>query len=188
MQQFACPRTLIIADDLTGAMDAAVPFAEKGIKVQVSSHPNYVSTSFTDVDVLSISTETRHLPPAEAAGRLIGISGWLLSLEAEVIIKKIDSTMRGNVIAESKALIELFNKKLVVVCPAIPAQNRIVVDGELYVGGVPLRETPFASDSRSPAPVQPLRKLFQDQFPAWKITAGATATTKSEAVPSPSSS
>lgn len=184
MQQSACPRILIVADDLTGAMDAAVPFAENGIKVLVSPHLNSAPTSFSDVDVLSISTETRHLPPAEAVGRLTGISAWLLSLEAEVLIKKIDSTLRGNVVAESKVLIELFNKKLVVVCPAVPAQNRIVVDGELFVGGVPLRETPFARDIRSPAPAQPLRKLFQDHFPAWKTIGVSLATTKTEAVPS----
>ncbi|MEE1544485.1 MAG: four-carbon acid sugar kinase family protein, partial [Alphaproteobacteria bacterium] len=53
----------IVADDLTGAFDAAAPFAARGMTTLVATAPDGLAT---DGDVVSLTTASRHLPAAEA--------------------------------------------------------------------------------------------------------------------------
>ena len=57
----AAPVCLIVADDLTGACDAAAPFAVRGYGVVVS----LASADAQGADVLALSTETRGLCPQD---------------------------------------------------------------------------------------------------------------------------
>ena len=54
---------LLVADDLTGACDAAVHFAMRGLRpvtVRIARGPQHAGAR-----VLAITTESRDLPPAE---------------------------------------------------------------------------------------------------------------------------
>ncbi len=66
------------------------------------------------------------------------------------IIKKIDSTLRGNLAAELRAILEALPEAFAVVAPAYPANGRTCRDGLLYVHGVRVDETDFARDPASP--------------------------------------
>lgn len=125
-------RLAIIADDLTGAMDAAAPFAERGLATQV------VLCSAADMsgagDVFAFDTNSRHLPPAEAAA---AVARCIAALPAGVpFFKKIDSTLRGAVIEEIRAAVP--GRGTIVIAPAVPSQGRTVSNGCVFVHGVPL--------------------------------------------------
>ena len=61
------PKLLIIADDITGALDTGVQFAQIGASVKVFVYERGNSSYFEqEVDVLVFDTETRHEKRDEA--------------------------------------------------------------------------------------------------------------------------
>jgi uncharacterized protein YgbK (DUF1537 family) len=118
----------VIADDLTGACDSAVQFANVGLRTVVSFSLD------THADVVAFSTETRNAAPEEAASRLRMMS---TLARAKVVFKKIDSTMRGNTAAEVVAALDVFGCNVALVNPAYPAMGRLVERGWLYVTNDP---------------------------------------------------
>ena len=122
----------IVADDLTGALDSAAPFAASGYSVYVPLNPSEPG-AFAH-DVVSITTESRALPPddaAEAVRRVVR----RLSSDGRWVYKKIDSLLRGNVGPEAAAAAETCGAEVVLAAPAFPAQGRTVVGGRVYVHG-----------------------------------------------------
>ena len=59
-------RLLIIADDLTGALDTVVQFAASGAATRVVTNINYDYSEAEEVKVLVMDAETRHLDSREA--------------------------------------------------------------------------------------------------------------------------
>ena len=91
------PRVLIIADDLTGAMDAAGPFAARGLPTWVAALPEDCDPSrFVRATVVSVNTESRHLSPDEAARRVTEAWQQVGGEGFDIVVKKVDSTLRGN--------------------------------------------------------------------------------------------
>jgi uncharacterized protein YgbK (DUF1537 family) len=87
------------------------------------------------------------------------------------VFKKIDSTLRGRVGAETEALMADRGLSTALLCPAFPAQKRVVVDRVLVVDGVPVSGSPLASDPEFPiaaAPTHPgvpdVIELLRPQF------------------------
>src|SRR4051794_15539539 len=136
------PEILVLADDLTGALEAGAAFAQRGIKGQVA----LLKAPRTSSRVLVVDTETRHLSHKDAARRVENIAK---SENARLIYKKTDSTLRGNIRAELEAL-SLLGPVLYV--PAYPQLGRTLRDGCLLVHGIPVEHTPFALD-----PLHPVR-------------------------------
>ncbi|MBK8018563.1 MAG: four-carbon acid sugar kinase family protein [Betaproteobacteria bacterium] len=154
-------RVLIIADDLTGAMDAAGPFANRGLLTWVAALPEDCDPSrFAKATVVSVNTESRHLSPEQAAQRVEHAFRQVGGENFSVVVKKVDSTLRGNVVAETEALMSVARRDRALVSPAFPAQGRILRDGKVYVRGEPLENTSFARDALSPALAVPLREAF----------------------------
>jgi uncharacterized protein YgbK (DUF1537 family) len=120
---------LLIADDLTGACDAAVHFARRGYRthVRLDSHGEEAS-------VLAISAETRHLSAAEVRRVMDELARRLPVARARILFKKIDSTLRGNVGAEIAAALTAFDCEAAVITPAFPVMGRTVEEGYLRVG------------------------------------------------------
>jgi D-threonate/D-erythronate kinase len=168
------PRVLIVADDLTGAMDSAGPFATLGIETWVVAVPMRCDpASLKLARVVSVNTDTRHLSPDQAVARVnevvrhLGVGGF------DIAVKKIDSTLRGNVVAETLALLDLSDRRQAVVAAAFPAQGRTVRGGIVYVDGRPLAQTAFAKDALSPPPLAPLQQVFAAAKPGLRVTAAA---------------
>jgi D-threonate/D-erythronate kinase len=128
----------IVADDLTGACDAGTLFAGRS-PVPVTVWPRRPVEAVVRV----VDTESRPVPPAEAAARVTAVAG---RARAGYWFKKIDSTLRGPIGAEVDALMRATGTATAIVCPAFPGQGRIVLDRVLLVGGVPVAETPIARD------------------------------------------
>jgi D-threonate/D-erythronate kinase len=76
-----------------------------------------------------------------------------------LIYKKTDSTLRGNIGAELRALYHLYGGPIAYV-PAYPEMGRTVVDGSLLVHGIPVAETPFGRDPLNPVACSEVRALL----------------------------
>ena len=120
---------LLIADDLTGACDAAVHFARRGYRTHVRLDSHGEETS-----VLAISAESRHLSAAELRPVMDELARRLPMAQARILFNKIDSTLRGNVGAEIAAALTAFSCEAAVISPAFPAMGRTVEEGYLRVG------------------------------------------------------
>ena len=168
------PRVLIVADDLTGAMDSAGPFAALGIETWVAAVPMRCDpASLKSARVVSVNTDSRHLSGPHAAVRVSEIVHHLGAGDFDVVVKKIDSTLRGNVVAETMALLAVSGRREAVVAAAFPAQGRTVRRGIVHVDGKPLAQTAFAKDALSPPPLVPLQQAFAAAKPGLRVTAVA---------------
>lgn len=61
----------------------------------------------------------------------------------DMIYKKIDSTLRGNIGSELDALKEVFNPDFIVIAPGNPSGGRVLKNGELYLNGVRIDKTDY---------------------------------------------
>lgn len=153
-------RIFIVADDLTGALDVAGPFAQRGFETSVVVDADQSWTQdVAHARVVCINADSRHLPAAQAAARVAEILRQV-DTRAQVLLKKIDSTLRGQVVAETLAMMRATGRGTAIVAPAFPAQGRTVRGGVVHVNGVPLADTAFAHDALSPPPTLPLHTAF----------------------------
>ena len=121
----------ILADDLTGACDTGVQFAQRGLRTVVT-----LDGSSHDCDVLVRSTGTRNDPPPVAYRTVRNACEMLNPGGPGLFYKKIDSTLRGPVAAELVAAINAGARTPAILCPAFPEQGRTVVAGELRSSGI----------------------------------------------------
>lgn len=143
-------KLIVIADDFTGANDTGVQLAKKGAKTEVMLTQRQKPSRHADV--LVVNTESRAVNPDEAAQAVKeALRQWCQpGQEPPLVYKKIDSTFRGNVGAEIEAAMLATGKTLALIAGAIPGAGRTTEQGECLVHQVPLLETEFASDPRTP--------------------------------------
>lgn len=112
-------RLAIIADDLTGALDAAAPFVGAGRTVAVATSPAGLQDVLaTGAEVIAVSTRSRDVEAATAK-KIVGKV--IAALPGGIgYFKKIDSRLKGNIEAELSA----FPQRPLLVCPAIPEIGR----------------------------------------------------------------
>src|SRR6266850_1981408 len=166
----------IVADDLTGACDTGALFAARA-PVPVSIWPRRAAA---DAVVRVVDTESRTLSGPDAAERAATVAA---GGRARHWFKKIDSTLRGPIGAEVDALMRATGIATAIVCPAFPAQRRVVLDRALLVAGTPVAATPIARDPTFPAgagsSVVDLLRPQLDRALAWipidQLRAGADA-------------
>lgn len=131
----------MVADDLTGALDATAPFAERGLRTIVVVSPDGAefigAGELADAEVICINTASREIDAAEAERRVREATKGLLGLAPQVLFKKIDSRLKGHLAVEIAAMVAASGRSLPVVAPAIPDLGRRVVDGRLVGAGVP---------------------------------------------------
>jgi D-threonate/D-erythronate kinase len=156
----------ILADDLTGAMDAGLQVRGAGGRVLVLIRPecggsvDRFDVNYKIYDAVVLDTESRNQRP-ETARQLVKAALEIIdSAGLDLIYKKIDSTMRGNIGWE---LMELDPEIPVVLCPALPCVGRTVGDGILKVDGVPVAETEMSRDSLSPVRHSRVGEILHEQ-------------------------
>ncbi len=139
---------LAFADDLTGALETSSKFASQGVDTIITTERTLLEKPA--VPVLVIDTETRHLSKYNAGEVVRKIAAQARHLSPWLLYKKTDSTLRGHIAAEFEALLHVFPDRKLVYAPAYPDMGRTVRNGRLYVHGIPVHETAFASDSLNP--------------------------------------
>jgi uncharacterized protein YgbK (DUF1537 family) len=143
------PRAVrVVADDLTGACDVAAALLPWHGPVVVETYAGAEAPAHAALWVRN--TQSRTLP-VEDARRAVREALAGVAAEDGVVLKKIDSALRGHVGAELEAAIDAVGAEEGFVLPAIPAVGRTTVGGVQLVDGVPLHATAFAVDPLHPA-------------------------------------
>lgn len=153
----------VIADDLTGACDVGAELAAAGFGVRVavdgmsagaaasaagSTSPKGASAAVgtmaeSDGDVRVVNTQSRAVRAREAHERVLRT---VRGRPIDILLKKIDTALRGHLGAELDAAIDGLGASAAFVVPAIPAAGRVTRGGCQWFGGRRLSDTEFASD------------------------------------------
>lgn len=129
-------RVLIIADDLTGALDSAVALTGAGLSCVAARRPADVAAALAfRPDALAVSTASRE-GSVEAARAAVAEALAAVGAAPEIVFKKIDSRLKGHVAAEAAEVAAWAGLSRALVAPAIPAQGRRVAGGRLMGAGV----------------------------------------------------
>jgi uncharacterized protein YgbK (DUF1537 family) len=122
----------IVADDLTGALDAAAPFARPDKPVGLVLH----ATEVPDRLSLTISSESRDRTPAAAAKSMIRACDVLRQADAgaqALWFHKVDSVLRGHPFTATAAMMNHLDLPRCLFAPAFPAMGRITRAGQHLV-------------------------------------------------------
>lgn len=150
-------RYLIVADDFTGANDTGVQLKRRGVPTSVVFSSEFIASEGSFV----LDTESRALGPEEAVAAVrAGLKGVDLTAFGRVM-KKVDSTLRGSVAAEIKAVDELYGSELVVFAPALPDLGRTTVGGVHLLKGIPITRTELAKDPKTPVTEDNITRLLE---------------------------
>jgi uncharacterized protein YgbK (DUF1537 family) len=128
----------ILADDLTGALDTAAPFATSLEPVRVS----WRDAPLSGEPRIAFDTESRDLAGDQAATRVA--SALTRFGDAGLRFKKLDSLIRGNTLIETATCTASLAFRSVVIAPAFPEQDRITRCGTQIAPGRNGRATPVA--------------------------------------------
>lgn len=160
-------KLLMIADDLTGACDAGIQFAAGGFASVVLF--DQAGTHARKADAVIFDTASRAMMPKKAYEAVRGYLTDLNAAEFDVLYKKMDSTLRGNIGSELDAIMDQFGIRFAVVAPALPALNRVTKKGVHYWNGVEIAETEMGRDPKTSVTESDIVKLLSAQS---KRTAG----------------
>lgn len=147
---------LVVADDLTGAMDTGHEFAARG-------HPTTVAVGEggprPDRGVFVVNTDSRYLPAGAARER---VERAVRDAPARVVYKKVDSTLRGNLTAEIAGALDAAGADCALVAPAFPAGGRLTACGYHLVEGRLVTDTDAGRDPEKPVASAHLPTLLED--------------------------
>jgi D-threonate/D-erythronate kinase len=136
----------VIADDLTGAAELGGIGLRYGLQPEVVLEGKFNG----DADLLCVDTDSRSCSAKEAARRAAAAARKLRKAGAVWIYKKVDSVLRGNVLAEVSAIREALGLHSALLVPANPRFGRVIRDGRYFVKGKPIHQTDFARDPEYP--------------------------------------
>jgi hypothetical protein len=123
-----------------------------------------------DTRVRILVTDTRSLPEREACHEVRERARRLREQGVVRVFKKIDSALRGHILAELAALQEYFPAKEVWLLPGNPESGRIIRNGIYYIHETPLHQTAFAADPDFPARTSVVRERVGNPCPPEVIT------------------
>jgi uncharacterized protein YgbK (DUF1537 family) len=137
----------IISDDLTGANEIGLVLAEhlESHLVLNSATPTVgLDSLIEDYAGAVVNLNTRDCP-GQTAGRLLSdVLQNNPQLRRRLIYKKIDSTLRGNLVEELEAILDHGLADLIYFVPASPRAHRFTVGGYHLVGNQPVALTEYA--------------------------------------------
>lgn len=152
---------LVIADDFTGANDTGVQMKNRGIDVDVTLFPQKEKIDSSIV----LDTESRNLSAVDAYNKVKRMSQEILEENKfDLVYKKIDSTLRGNIVEEIRAVSDVYKPDKIVFAPALPEVGRTTEKGIHQLNNIPLMETEFAKDPLSPILNDNIIEILEDGF------------------------
>ena len=157
-----------IADDFTGGSDAASFLAAGGMNtILLSRIPDPGFRLPDDVEAAVITLKSRTQETEQAVRDSLLAMDWLQNAGASHFYIKycstFDSTPKGNIGPVVDAVLEKLEEEGTLLCPALPANGRIVRDGILYVKGLPLSDSPMKDHPLTPMWESRIRLLMKPQ-------------------------
>jgi uncharacterized protein YgbK (DUF1537 family) len=141
----------VIADDLTGACDVAAALLPWPAAITVHPDASGGRARTGDAATLTVrNTQSRTLPPAEATYRVRAALAPLGAAFRGIVLKKIDTGLRGSLGAEIDGAMDALGTTEAFVLPAIPEVGRTTVGGVQLIDGVPVHRTAFRDDPENP--------------------------------------
>ena len=156
-----------IADDYTGASDLANTLTRCGLRtVQTIGVPSG-DLALPEIDAVVVSLKSRSIEAGLAVTRSRAAEQWLRGRGADHVLFKIcstfDSTDAGNIGPVMDALRADSGDAIVLVTPAFPGTGRTVYQGNLFVGAVPLNESPLKDHPLNPMHDSNLARVLSRQ-------------------------
>ena len=143
-----------IADDYTGASDLANTLTRGGLRTIQTIGVPADNLELPEVDAVVVSLKSRSIEAGLAVSRSRAAEKWLRGRGARHVLFKIcstfDSTDAGNIGPVMDALRADSGDPIVLVTPAFPQTGRTVYQGNLFVGSVPLNESPLRDHPLNP--------------------------------------
>ncbi|MHB0773746.1 3-oxo-tetronate kinase [Bradyrhizobium sp. 5.13L] len=143
-----------IADDYTGASDLANTLTRAGLRTVQTIGVPADDLALPEVDAVVVSLKSRSIEAGLAVSRSRAAEKWLRGRGAGHVLFKIcstfDSTASGNIGPVMDALRADCGQAVVLVTPAFPETGRTVYQGNLFVGAVPLNESPLKDHPLNP--------------------------------------
>ncbi len=124
-------RFAIVADDISGAMDVAAAFVGAGFEL-LTVVPKLSDLPSIKANICVVSTNSRNDSSEVAREKVAAVLSILFSMGVDCIYKKMDSTLKGNWIAEMDVCGTIL-KRPICFCPANPSQQRRVVNRVLWI-------------------------------------------------------
>jgi 3-dehydrotetronate 4-kinase len=143
-----------IADDYTGASDLANTLTRAGLRTVQTIGVPADNLALPEVDAVVVSLKSRSIEASMAVERSRAAEKWLRGRGVSHVLFKIcstfDSTDKGNIGPVMDALRADSGDRIVLVTPAFPETGRTVYQGNLFVGAVPLNESPLKDHPLNP--------------------------------------
>jgi len=159
-----------IADDYTGASDLANMLTRCGLRTVQTIGVPADALKLPDVDAVVVSLKSRSIEASKAVARSREADKWLRARGASHVLFKIcstfDSTDAGNIGPVMDALRADSGDGIVLVTPAFPGTGRTVYQGNLFVGSVPLNESPLKDHPLNPMHDSNLMRVLARQSKA----------------------
>ena len=154
-------RCFIVADDFTGANDTGVQLTRRGFRTKVVLKPEGV-----EGDGLSyvLDTESRNIPGEEASEKVARLLSGLDLRGFDCVIKKVDSTLRGNIAEEIRETDRVYSSELVIFMPALPALGRTTRGSVHRLNGVRIGLTELAHDPRKPVLQDNIAQILRSAY------------------------
>ncbi len=156
---------VVIADDLTGGNATGVQLKQSDFNsISILNSSMIDNMKSDDVDCIIYPTDSRAIPKKEAYNRIYEVCEKLKSRDTKVYSKRIDSTLRGNIGAETDAMLDSLGEEYTaIVVPTFPSSGRTVVGGYLLVNGALLHKTDIAIDPKCPVKVAKVSTIIKQQ-------------------------
>ena len=155
----------VIADDLTGALDTGVQFADARTRVSVMLGSEYIAGRQVSpgADVVVVDAEVRHATPEQTYRTCAAVAARAMENGTDTFYIKTDSGLRGNIGAMMQAALDQSGADFAAFAPALPSMGRITRQGIQYVDGLPISESVFGKDPFEPVRSSRVSDLFRGQ-------------------------
>ncbi len=144
-----------IADDYTGASDLANTLTKNGLRTVQTIGVPHDKLALPEIDAVVVALKIRSIAADEAVAAARAANRWLDGRGAAHVLYKIcstfDSTDKGNIGPITDALrADTGSTDTTIVTPAFPETARTVYFGNLFVGSLPLNESPLKDHPLNP--------------------------------------
>ena len=159
-----------VADDYTGASDLANTLSRNGLSTIQTIGVPAAGFEAGEVDAIVVALKIRSVEAPSAVAAATAGYDWLMSRGARHVVYKIcstfDSTDSGNIGPVGEAFRARAGAGCVMVTPAFPETGRTVYLGHLFVGDVPLNESPLKDHPLNPMRDSKLVRVLKRQSKA----------------------
>lgn len=150
----------VIADDITGAAEIAGICLRYGIEVAFGIDTIPKKSALVTI----IATDSRSMTESEAYKTHRQLAESILKKNKNTILfKKCDSVLRGYVLTELSALLDVTGKESALLQPANPASTRCIHNGTYYIDNKLLENTGFSVDPDFPTPSSLVKNLLLER-------------------------